>query len=207
VLDPGTDWTAVLSAWAALGAVAIATVALVYQGHRTRLQLGISNMWSLIEKWDQPAMRRVRARTAAELLDRWESRQYLSGGGVDILNSFELVAYLVVRSKTLRLEDAWTNFSGWADRWWYVYLPAIESERADDQTLFEDYKQLVERFVEYEAKERGLSKETVVPTDADLRSFLEGEVELVERLRYREPLRILPKRLEGWLVSWRERRL
>ncbi|MGH2545572.1 MAG: hypothetical protein ACRDHJ_01700, partial [Actinomycetota bacterium] len=71
----------------------------------------LANMWSLIERWDQPAMRRVRARTAAEILRDWNSRSYLSGGGADILNLFELVANLVVRSKTLDREDAWVNFS------------------------------------------------------------------------------------------------
>jgi hypothetical protein len=157
-------------------------------------------MWSLIERWDQPELRRVRARTAAELLDNWDSRGYLSGGGADIVNLFELVAYLVVRSKTLNIEDAWTNFSGWAESWWYVYLPAIQSEQADDPTIFEDYKTLIERFAKHAAK-RGIQSENETPSEAELRSFLRGEVELVERLRYREPLRGMPKRLSDWVRS------
>jgi hypothetical protein len=204
VVETGTDWPAVLSAWAALGAVVIGILTLIYQGRRMRRQLGLANMWSLIERWDQPAMRRVRARTAAEILRDWNNRSYLSGGGADILNLFELVAYLVVRSKTLDREDAWVNFSEWALKWWMVYLPAIEVQRADDFTVFEDYDALIQSFRDY-AESRDLSEENINPTDAQLRSFLAGEVELVERLRYQRPLRFAPTWLgERLLASWRE---
>lgn len=197
VILAGVDWIAIGSgaaAVAALAALATALVAIVevrQQGRRMRLELGIDNMWRLIEQWDAPAMRRVRARTARAILEDWHRRNRISEGGADILNLFELVAYLVVRSETLKLEDAWINFSGWAISWWYVYLPGIEEERRVDSTILEDYSALVERFIDFEADERRLPRDAVIPTGEDLKRFLIGETKLVERLRE-----------EGSLLRW-----
>jgi hypothetical protein len=164
-----------------------------------RLELGIDNMWKLIEQWDHPDMRQVRARTAAALLQDWTRRERVSEGATDILNLFELVAYLVVRSESLRLEDAWTNFSGWALSWWYIYLPAIKKQQETDPTILEDYASLVDKFLDHEVKERHLPREEVIPTEEDLVGFLQGEVKLVERLRYRERI---PVRLSRFVENW-----
>lgn len=50
-------------------------------------------------------------------------------------------------------------------------LPAIEVQRADDFTIFEDYDALIQSFRDY-AESRDLSEENINPTDAQLRSFL-----------------------------------
>jgi hypothetical protein len=207
--DPGINWTAIGSGASAVAAIAAFLTALVAlrgvslqaqalrnEARRFRLTVGMENMWRLIEQWDHPAMRRLRARTAVGLLRDWDSRNKISAGGTDILNLFELVGYLVVRSETLRLEDAWTNFSGWALSWWHVYLPAIERDREADSTLLEDCAALIDLFVDYEARERKLPREAVIPTEENLRGFLTGEAKLVERLVIREPLRM---RVSRWL--------
>lgn len=100
---------AAITALVALVTAVIAAFQVRQEGKRIRLELGLNNMWSLIDRWDQPAMRRVRARTAARLLRGVESRRYLSGGAADVLNTFELVAYLVVHSEMLKLEGAWIS--------------------------------------------------------------------------------------------------
>jgi hypothetical protein len=199
--DSGIDWTAIgagagaLTALAALITAVVAIVQVRRQTERMRLELGTDNMWRLIEQWDSSAMRRLRARTAAFILGDWNRRNRISEGGTDILNLFELVGYLVVRSETLKLEDAWTNLSGWAISWWHVYLPGIEADRAVDRTILEDYAQLVERFLNHEAEQRELPREEIIPTEDDLRKFLKGEVKLLKRLEYQEPVSLL---LRNW---------
>ena len=49
----GTDWVSLLTAGAAFITAIVAVVALYLEGRRTRRQLGITNMWRLIEYWDQ----------------------------------------------------------------------------------------------------------------------------------------------------------
>lgn len=146
-----------------------------------RLQIGIENMWRLIEVWDDPEMRRVRALVARRLLRRPSERRRVSDDGVDILNTFELLAYLVVRSRTLGIDDAWINFSGWAISWWFVYEEGIGEIRKKDNTVWQDYAELVELFLEEEARQRDLPISEVKPTEKNIRDFLEWEHRLLRR--------------------------
>jgi hypothetical protein len=147
-------------------------------------------------------MRRRRAFVAQVLISHPESRARVSDEGIDILNTFELLAYLV-RSETLRLEDAWINFSAWAVPWWYVYEEGIERLRAQDETVFEDYKRLVQDLVDYEAGKRKLPRADLLPTQPILERFLESEYALLRRLvperkaALRDLVRTLWKRLTG----------
>lgn len=180
---PGTDLPTLITAIAAGVAAIAALLGLVIEGRRIRRQIGIDNMWRLIEVWDNPEMRRVRALVARRLLRRPGERRRVSDDGVDILNTFELLAYLVVRSKTLGIDDAWINFSGWAISWWYVYEEGIKQLRQKDNTVWEDYAKLVELFLEYESKERSLPVAEVIPTEENIRAFLEWEHRLLRRTR------------------------
>jgi hypothetical protein len=182
--DAGVEsWAILITAIASLVTAIVALAALVLQGRRTRLSLGLENLWRLIEQWDQAEMRRRRAAVARALLADPEGRQRVSDEAIDVLNTFELLAYLVLRSKTLKLEDAWVNFSPWAISWYYVYQAGIERFRDEDPTVFEDYEVLVEKFLDYEMDRLGLSREEVVPPEPTLSDFLEAESRLGARLR------------------------
>lgn len=178
----GTDWPALITAIAALVAALLAATALVIEGRRTRLQLGLNNLWRLIEQWDGPQMRLRRAHLASHLLSKPSARSTISDEAIDVLNTFELLAFLVVRSRTLRLEDAWVNFSPWALSWWFVLKSGVDRLREPDETVFEDYAQLIEQFIEYEMKRRKVPRDAIIPTEDDLREFLNSEARLPGRL-------------------------
>jgi hypothetical protein len=178
----GTDWVALVTAAAALLTALVALAALFIEGRRNRLQLGLSNLWRLIEQWDGPEMRLRRAHLAAHLLRNPEARSNASDEAIDVLNTFELLAFLVVRSQTLRLEDAWVNFSPWAVSWWFVMRPGVDDLRQQDATIFEDFAELIERFLEYESDRRGVGREQVIPVEDDLLGFLQAEAALRGRV-------------------------
>jgi hypothetical protein len=161
----------------------VAGLVLVVEERRMRRQLGINNMWRLIEAWDHPDMRYLRATMAQRVLANPEIRRELTGDELDVLNTFELVAYLVVRSKTLGLDHAWINFSAWAVSWWYVWEEGIKLLRGRDPTVFEDYTTLVSELLKYEARARKKPLGEIVPTQQDLTNFLGEEVDLLTRIR------------------------
>lgn len=196
----GSELPALITAWAAVLAVVAAGVAVFFEGRRVRRQLGIQNMWRLIDKWDSPEFRARRAEAASLLLRTWPrppSPQDVSYDILDLLDTFELLGYLVVRSKTLPLEDAWINFSWPTVRWWYVCQPIIETYQVEDPTVYEDYAELANKFIEKEAERLEVSRGDLVPTPDDLRDFLRGEMGLVEAL---PPWR-------SWLVRLAQRRV
>jgi hypothetical protein len=177
-----TDPWAVITALGALVAAVAAVIALVMDGRRRRRQLGIDNMWRLIERWDQPLLRSIRATAAASLLEDFDSRRELPSEAREVLNVFELLAYLVVRSKTLPVEDAWVNFSAHAISWWDSCRPGIDQIRAEEPTSYEELAKLEAEFRKYEER-RGL--EPWRPSEEDLRGFLGGEASMDESVQKR----------------------
>lgn len=191
-----TDWPIVLTAIGAILGPFIAVIAIFIQGRRirhqvdaessrmrqqldaeatrTRLQLGVNNMWKLIEQWESPARQKDRAEAANYLLANWAHREKLPDSALDVLDTFELLAYLVVRSKTLSLEDAWINFSAYAIQWWHVCRPGIEAFQDDDPTIYEDFASLADQLMTLESERRGRSRENLRPSDEDLIAFLRG---------------------------------
>jgi len=175
-----------ITAVAAVVAAVVAAGAVFFESRRVRRQLGIENMWRLIETWDSPEFRARRAEAASLLSESFPRRprrlHEVPYAVLDLLNMFELLGYLVVRSKTLPLEDAWINFSAPAVQWWHVCRPIVEIFQADDATVYEDYAELAKRFIAEDARRLGRNQEELLPSDDDLRSFLLSEVELVEAL-------------------------
>src|SRR5438045_3556708 len=106
VQGSGTNWAVII---AAVGTI-IAFSALIAEGRRVRRQIAVDNMWRMIDRLDGPAGRAHRSRVARLLLAKFpQSRDDVEFDVVDLLDSFELLGYLV-RSKTLYLEAVWTNF-------------------------------------------------------------------------------------------------
>lgn len=175
-VSSGPDWATL----AAIAAAFVAIVALIFEARRTRRQLGIDNMWRLIERWDQPLLRSIRAKGAKDLLADFDSRKELPPEAREVLNHFELLAYLVVSSKTLPVEDAWVNLSAFAIAWWDACRPGVEVIRSDDPTIYEELVKLAEEFRKYEEK-RGLQPWR--PSENELKRFLEGEASIEEEQR------------------------
>jgi hypothetical protein len=151
------------------------------EGRRIRLQIGIDNMWRLIERWGSRDFRRCRAAAARHLLDQLPDRvPDVTIELIDVLDQFELLAYLVVGSKTLSLEDAWMNFSGPAIEWWRVCRPLVKAYQRDDPTLYEGYAELIRLFLKEEKRRIGRER-SEDPSIAEVKAFLESESALVAR--------------------------
>jgi hypothetical protein len=174
-VEQPANWPTLVTAIAAAIGAAAAVSAVIYQGIQTRRQLGIQNMWKLVDRWDSDKLLVARVATARELLVKWPNRTDLPDASFDLLDTFELLAYLVVRSQTLSLEDAWINFSGPAIQWWHILRPGIETMWVvfDDRTQYEDYTTLVEQLMDMEATRRGKTRQELEPSDADLVAFLQ----------------------------------
>jgi hypothetical protein len=187
-----------VTAVAALVSAVFAAVAVIVQGQRTRRQLGIENMWRLVDRWDSERLREARAETARLLLENWDDRSQLPDAAFELLDTFELLGYLVVRSKTLSLEDAWINFSGNAIQWWHLCRPGVEALRVDDPTLYEDYAALADRLQDLEAKRRKRSRDSLVPSERDLQTFLRGVQQATPRAN------IPPEKARWWrwVLAW-----
>ncbi len=131
-------------------------------------------MWRLIDRWESGRLEVARARTAEHLLGNWDRRDDLPDSAFEILDTFELLGYLVVRSKTLSFEDAWINFSGPAIQWWHVLRPGIAQFQSKDATIYEDYSKLADELMTLEAKNRNMTREALIPSEEDLKVFLRG---------------------------------
>jgi hypothetical protein len=174
VIEQPINWPTLVIAVAAFLSAIFAAWQVFQQGRSTRRQLGIQNMWRLIDRWD--GLEEHREQTAKYLLEHWDDREDLPDSAHELLGTFELLAYLVVRSETLSLEDAWINFSGPAIQWWHVCRPGIEKLQEEDPTVYEDYAALADQLMDEEAKRRKMPRESLIPSDRDLRIFLGGSV-------------------------------
>ena len=141
------DWSAIAAIAALVGAL-FAGWAVFVQGRGTRRELRNQNLWRLIDRWD--ALQGKRLKAAKYIFDNWDDRANLPGSAYEVLDTLELLGYLV-KTKTLSLDDVWINFSGSAIVWWHVCLPGIEATRAADRTFYEYFAELVERLQNLEA--------------------------------------------------------
>jgi len=197
------SWTALIAAVGSVLTAIVAAVALMAAGRRNRLSIGINNLWKLIDGWESSEMKWRRALLARELGGNLAPEGRISDHAVDVLNTFELLGYLV-RSKVLALDDAWVNFSSWAISWYYIYEAPIHRIQREDPTVFEDYSTLVAKFIKYEAKRKKVEPTAIIPDATALKDFLIAEEALSRRdsLTQQEPARAFLAAVIRWLESW-----
>lgn len=197
-----TDWIALTLVGTALVAAVAAVVGILVQSRSLRHQIATSNMWRLIDEWWSTDMRQLRARLSARLWDHPNERAKLNSDAIEVLNTFELLGYLAVKSKTLHIEHVWTNFSPWAIPWWHIFEGAIVKDRLQvgDNTMFEDFEALIGRLAKHEMRVRDLSEAEVVPDEKILRRFLDSE----RKLRQTPPLpaRVGPSGVFQAAIQW-----
>lgn len=177
-----------VAALAASAAAVVAVIGIIASGRRDSRSVGIDNLWRLIEQWDAPESRMRRALLAREVLGDLNKRHQLFGRCIDVLNTFDLVGYLV-RARVVRLRDAWSTFFPWAVSWWFVFEPAMGVEERLNKLVYEDYRRLVRSLLRYEALQmttlrRVLHIKVRLKTidRIDVSAFLSAELRLLDRL-------------------------
>ena len=113
------------------------------------------------------------------------AEQLLSGASHDeiqeeIMNFFETIGSLLCRGY-LDEELAYGSFSYYGTKWWSACKDYIIEERhrkGDDQTIFEEFQDLVDTFYKIEMKERGKTRAELEASRVDIEIFLKEEKNL-----------------------------
>lgn len=98
----------------------------------------------------------------------------------DVFNFFESVG-LLVRRDVADEEMAWSTFGEGCLHWWALSKSYVWDlrEKRGATAIFEEFEALTGRFAKIEAKRRNLR--SFVPSDADLKTFIEDEAALTVR--------------------------
>jgi hypothetical protein len=163
---------------------AIASWALVFvtwflvwrQLRLAREDLKVRLQTSYEEKFDGPALIAERKKLAGQLLTNAAHKDIQE----PVMNFFESVGMLL-RRRYIDLDMVWSDFSFYAIRWWSASKDYISEERRlqnNDETIFEEFKHLVDALYNFETKKRHLSRAQLEPSKQDLQRFLETERDL-----------------------------
>jgi hypothetical protein len=124
-----------------------------------------------------------RIKVASDLLKHPPATSRLT---VDILNFFEVLGFYV-KAGSISLRAAWELFSVFEVGYRTACRSFIQEKQRKDSTVFAALDDLAERFLKIEQKERGVKRAAAEPTEAEVRRFLEDEVNLLFVLSVPEP--------------------
>jgi hypothetical protein len=162
------DFSAVASIAACVG-VMVAVVGLIIGRRRARFSLGVSVLMALDNQWNNERFTGLRRAAATKYLRKAEGSEVS-----DIIDFFATVG-LLLRKGVLNREMAWATFFIPLNYYWLAAQDVIARERRNDLTVWRSACYLHERLSAEEVRQRSCSKEQTVPSEQDLRDFLDGE--------------------------------
>lgn len=160
---------------AALLAVVVALIAMIWQARQTHASSSVDNLWRFLDDWDSAPMRNVRAKACESLKAHGEADEI-----ADLLNFFEELGFLV-RHGSLDAQTAWAMFSDWALPYWTAAHYYIAADQQKDPTYWEDFQYLDRTLLDIEAGRRHKPVLEVEPTHEDVAMLLDGEISLTTR--------------------------
>ena len=183
----GATWWLVYSSWAlALGTLVIAGGTLwvmwrQFQKNKATTQLNLH--LQLVNDFESERMCDVRSRVAAALL---EGREPATNDIGSILSRLEGVAYYANR-KMLDRELVWNDFSYATRCYWHQLKDYVIKQRRlwNDKTMFSETERLYVTLGNEDAKRRSLDVSIAYLTEAEIKSFLEAEADISDRLPLR----------------------
>jgi hypothetical protein len=167
------DWTA-LGTWAL---VETTLFLVIYQVRISREQMKVKIGLDFADKFDNNAMKLARSKLAKQILAKVDHDSIQE----EVINLFEDIGTFL-RRNYLDEELIWATFSFYAIRWWSVCKDYILEERKrqdNDQTIFEDFENLVDVLYKVESKRRKLPRAKLEPDQDDINKFLKDEINLV----------------------------
>lgn len=199
-MHEAADWAQVVAGIAAAVAAVIAALALRAEGRRARAESERARedsqdardaidharrvqrmdiLLRLDERFNVHLLptRRRAARFLLKNFDRGEARR-LNSDASEVLNFFEMVAFLTANEEVLDRGLVWSRFGPWVHHYWALCEPAVRRHRlAGSPAAWEDLEDLVSLTTEAENEYRdahGLPPYEP-PTERELLDFLEGE--------------------------------
>ncbi len=175
------DWsavTAVMSGLTALAAavIAVATLSFVRSSVPTErppapMSASLESLWRLRDQWEREDMASLRSSAAAALLDRQANDDV-----DDVLFFFDEIAFLWKRG-ALDEELIWYEFYWPMANYWTASQDHVRTLRSDDATRLAALEELMKRLVVIEVRQRKKTEADAVPTAAQVRDFLNAEIE------------------------------
>lgn len=95
----------------------------------------------------------------------------------DVFDFFEGLG-LLFRRFQIDEELVWSNFFRWVNGYWQSAKEYILEERKEDETVWEDFKNLYEHLSEVEKKRCKLTDDDLILDDKKIKEFLETELRL-----------------------------
>ena len=171
------DGTA-LTAWGTWALVGVTFCLVIVQTRTSRDQMKMKIELDFVDKFESNAMKLARSKLAKQILAKVDHDCIQE----DVINLFEAIG-TVLRRKYLDKELVWADFSFHAIRWWSVLKDYILEERKrqdNDQTIFEDFENLVDILYKVEVKRRKLSLDKLKPNNDKISQFLKDESNLIQ---------------------------
>jgi hypothetical protein len=180
--SPSPTWTTIAALAAVVAAVA-AALGVIDQARRGRRTEGLDFVWRLLQSWDSRENKLCRIKVASDLLKNPPEGSRLA---IDILNFFDVVGFFMKKG-AISDEAAWTMFSAFVLPYRQALRGQIQAQQRNDPTLFTELEFLAERMLKIEQKRRHTTRARVEPSEAEVRDFLENEVEMRFGLDLPEP--------------------
>jgi hypothetical protein len=143
----------------------------------SREQMKVTIQINLIDKFESDSMKAARSKLADQILNKCEHDEIQE----TVLNIFEDIG-IFLRRDYLDKELVWASFAFHAIRWWSILKDYVLEERKmqdDDDTIFEDFENLVKTLYEIESVKRRKSRADLEPDWLDIDQFLKDEVNLL----------------------------
>ena len=170
--------------WAATGTMALAVIAfasfwlqLCYSAKQlrdARNDIAIRIHLKFVDRWDRASMHKKRMALAFQFLEQRRGITQVRDKDIkeDVMDFFEDLGIL---SRKGRLDDELTYevFSYYAKGWWFFCKPYVVRlrDRKGDLSLFADFEAFTIWMMEREAKEPGINRAGIEPTEHDLADF------------------------------------
>lgn len=163
-------WGIVIATWK----LVIATSKIVAtHNETTRASLCVSNQLHFEKIFDDKRMLSERSKLAKQLINQARHEEIQD----TVMNFFETVGILQRRGY-FDMELAWSGFCYYATYWWISCREYIIQERMlkEDETIFEEFQQFVERLNKFDFEKRKLPAILLQPSINMIREFLDEEI-------------------------------
>lgn len=142
------------------------------QGEVSREDIALRLYLNMEDRFDGFPMQQRRHELAYHLMNKGSMEQTKE----DVLNFFEDLGTLLKQGR-VNEQLTYDTFSYHAKGWWFACQPYIMWLRArkKDSSMFSDFELLAEKMMERETKERGISREAVNLSAAEIDEFIKEE--------------------------------
>ncbi len=166
-MNTSINWVQIVTAIATLLTVSVAICAIILESRRHRFSLGIELILKMEERFETKEVKE-RITAASGILNAAYDEADV------ILDFFENIGILCHRG-ALDYRTVWFYFFYWLNHYWYACEDYIRESRAKDHSVWQYLTKLHGQAFLIELKERNCSIADIIPSEDEIRKFLEEE--------------------------------